>query len=537
MKGLMIQGTSSDAGKSFLVTGLCRLLADRGVRVCPFKSQNMSNNACVTWDGREMSRAQAVQAEAARLRPETFMNPILLKPRTGTSSEIVLDGRVQETPRGGSWNDYRTFAQGPGIRAVRRALQHIGENFDAVIIEGAGSPAEVNLNDAEIVNMRVAREADVPVALVTDVDRGGSLASIVGTLELLGADRDRVKGIIFNKFRGDVRLFESAVRWVEEYTGVKVLGVMPWVEGAAIAGEDSLSLRWNREAALDGLSLGVVRFPSVANFTDLDPLEMEPDVSLIALDAATPPRTLDALDAVILPGTKNTMQDMAWLHRTGLAESLRKLSASGRFVLGLCGGYQMLGCRLLDPELRENGELKETDGLGLLPAVTDFRERPKRTAWASGTLRPEFSPQTVPVSGYEIHFGQTTQLTHPREGERRCVGRLCRSEASSLTEAGQTTQLTHPRDESEVLPLFELEDGPEGLAWPDLSVAGTYLHGILECDRFRTLWLNAVRASRGLPERPVTDTRAMKEAAFDALAAAVREHLDVEAILKLIEGK
>ena len=500
MKGLMVQGTSSDAGKSFLVTGLCRLLTDSGVRVCPFKSQNMSNNACVTRDGREMSRAQAVQAEAARLQPEAFMNPILLKPRTGTSSEIVLDGRVLETPQGGSWNDYRVFAQGPGIEAVRRALRHIKANFDAVIIEGAGSPAEVNLNDAEIVNMRVAREADVPVVLVTDVDRGGSLASVVGTLELLGADRGRVKGIIFNKFRGDVRLFEPAVHWIQDYTGVKVLGVMPWVEGAAIAGEDSLSLRWGRGGALDGLSIGVVRFPSVANFTDLDPLEMEPDVTLIAIDAATSPRTIGSLDAVILPGSKNTLQDMAWLQRTGLAEVLKRFSAAGRFVLGLCGGYQMLGLRLLDPELRENAELREIEGLGLLPAVTDFCERPKRTACVSGTVRPELSSEAIPVSGYEIHFGQT-----------RCEG-------------------------DGVLPLFELEDGAEGLTRPDLSVAGTYLHGVLESDRFRNLWLNAVRASRGQPERPVTDTHAMKESAYDALAAAVREHLDVPAMLKLMEG-
>ncbi|MCR5347940.1 MAG: cobyric acid synthase, partial [Fretibacterium sp.] len=457
MRGLMVQGTSSDAGKSFLVTGLCRLLADRGVRVCPFKSQNMSNNACVTRDGREMSRAQAVQAEAARLRPETFMNPILLKPRTGTSSEIVVDGRaLQDTPQGGgSWNDYRVFARGPGIEAVRRALRYIEERFDAVVIEGAGSPAEINLNDAEIVNMRVAREADVPVVLVTDVDRGGSLASVVGTLELLGEDRARVKGIVFNKFRGDVRLFESAVRWVEDYTGVKVLGVMPWVEGASIAGEDSLSLHWDRGAALEGLSIGVVRFPSVANFTDLDPLELEPDVGLTALDWTVSARTLWALDAVILPGTKNTMQDMAWLRRTGLAEALRKFSGSGRFVLGLCGGYQMLGRRLLDPELRENTELKEIEGLGLLPAETDFRNRPKRTACVSGTLQREFSPEGIPISGYEIHYGKTARL------------------------------------DGSVLPLFCLEDGPEGLARPDLSVAGTYLHGILECDRFRGLWLNA----------------------------------------------
>ncbi|MBR1673093.1 MAG: cobyric acid synthase [Fretibacterium sp.] len=500
MKGIMIQGTSSDAGKSFLVTGLCRLLADRGVRVCPFKSQNMSNNACVTRDGREMSRAQAVQAEAARLQPETFMNPILLKPRRDTSSEIVLDGRALETPAERDY--YRSFTRGPGIEAVRRALRHIEAHFDAVVIEGAGSPAEVNLNDSEIVNMRVAREADVPVLLVTDVDRGGSLASIVGTLELLGTDRGRVKGLIFNKFRGDVRLFEPAVRWVENYTGVKVLGVMPWVDGAAIAGEDSLSLHWGRAATpggpSGGLSIGVVRFPSVANFTDLDPLELEPDVALAALDGTA--RTLNSLDAVILPGSKNSMQDMAWLHHTGLADALRGFSASGRFILGFCGGYQMLGRRLLDPELRENAELTEIDGLGLLPSVTVFTAH-KRTAHVSGTVRRDLSAEGIAVSGYEIHLGRTT----PEEG-------------------------------GGALPLFDLEGGPEGLARPDLSVAGTYLHGVLEGDRFRNLWLNAVRRNRGLPERPVTDTRAMKEAAYDTLAAAVREHLDVEAILKLITG-
>ena len=255
MKGIMIQGTSSDAGKSFLVTGLCRLLADRGVRVCPFKSQNMSNNSCVTWDGMKVSRAQAVQAEAAHLRPETFMNPILLKPRRDTCSEIVLKERVFEAPA--DRNYYRTFTMTHGLLAVRRALRHIAGHFDAVVIEGAGSPAEVNLNETEIVNMRIAREADVPVLLVTDVDRGGSLASVVGTLELLGADRKRVKGVIFNKFRGDPVLFAPAVEWLEAHTGVRVIGVMPWVEGASIAGEDFLGLSWGR-GGRGALSVGVV---------------------------------------------------------------------------------------------------------------------------------------------------------------------------------------------------------------------------------------------------------------------------------------
>ncbi|MCL2010851.1 MAG: cobyric acid synthase [Synergistaceae bacterium] len=239
MKGVMVQGTGSDSGKSFIVTGLCRVFSDRGRKVCPFKSQNMSNYSLAVKGGLEMSRAQAVQAEAARTAPEVFMNPILLKPREDTSSEIVLNGRVFDTPAGRDY--YRTFTMNEGIAAVRRALAHIEKNFDAVLIEGAGSPAEVNLNDAEIVNMRVAREAEVPVILVTDVDRGGSLASVVGTLDLLGDDRERVKGIIFNKFRGDLSIFEPAVRWTEERTGVKVVGVMPWTPGVRLPDEDSLS--------------------------------------------------------------------------------------------------------------------------------------------------------------------------------------------------------------------------------------------------------------------------------------------------------
>ncbi|MBQ7267733.1 MAG: cobyric acid synthase [Synergistaceae bacterium] len=236
MKGIMIQGTSSGSGKSFIVTGLCRLLANLGIRVCPFKSQNMSGNSFITHDGLEISSAQAVQAQAARLVPEGFMNPILLKPVHDQSSKIILNGKLFAQ----STQNYRQFTQTAGIEAVREALRHIAENFEAVIIEGAGSPAEINLNSFEIVNMRIAREADVPVVLVADVDRGGSLASVVGTLELLGNDRDRVKGIIFNMFRGSISLFSDAVKWIEDYTGVKVLGVVPMIQDVNIPEEDSL---------------------------------------------------------------------------------------------------------------------------------------------------------------------------------------------------------------------------------------------------------------------------------------------------------
>lgn len=239
MRGIMIQGTSSDSGKSFIVTGLCRLLNDRGINICPFKSQNMSNNSYITPEGLELSTAQAAQALAARLTPEVFMNPILLKPTHDKSSHIILNGKIFHTPA--TSNYYHVFAEHEGIRAIREALKYIREHFQAIIIEGAGSPAEINLNAHEIVNMRIAREADVPVILVADVDRGGSLASVVGTLELLGQDRERVKGIIFNKFRGDINLFESAVRWTQNYTGVKVLGVVPYLGGVNIPYEDSLS--------------------------------------------------------------------------------------------------------------------------------------------------------------------------------------------------------------------------------------------------------------------------------------------------------
>ena len=498
MRGIMIQGTSSDAGKSFLVTGLCRMLSDMGIKVCPFKSQNMSNNSCVTWDGCEMSRAQAVQAEAARLRPETFMNPILLKPRRDTSSEIILDGKVFDAPAEKDY--YRTFTRSHGIAAVRRALDYINKNFDVIVIEGAGSPAEINLNDSEIVNMRVAREADVPVLLVTDVDRGGSLASILGTLDILDitGDKERVKGVVFNKFRGDPDLFKPAVKWLEDNYKVKTAGVLPYVSGAAIAGEDSLSIKWDNKINAE-IAIGVIRFPSVSNFTDLDALDFESDISLIGIDEDTPDKLFNNLDAVILPGSKNSMRDMAWLAKTGLAEKIKNLYNRGCFVLGLCGGYQMLGERLCDPDLRENSELKEINGLGLLPCETDFISQDKRTALVSGSFNFD---NKIKVTGYEIHFGRTKILEQENN-----LG---------------------------VKSLFEIDGRSEGAARKDLSAAGTYLHGVLDNDEFRAYWLNRIRLARGFSERKFIDTRAIKDKAYNLLAEAMRENLDMKFIFNLM---
>ena len=271
MNGIMIQGTSSDSGKSFVVTGLCRLFAGEGVRVCPFKSQNMSNNSFITHDGLEMSLAQALQAKAAGLLPEVFMNPILLKPRRENSSEIILNGEKFAKPAEKNFY-FGDFTEREGINAVRTALHHIQNKFDAVIIEGAGSPAEINLNAHEIVNMRVAREADVPVVLVADVDRGGSLASVVGTLELLGEDRRRVKAIIFNKFRGDLELFRPAVEWTENYTGVKVAGVLPFAKNVILQAEDSLSEAANEKLIRKNLLTDDEAFDAIAELlrTNLD---------------------------------------------------------------------------------------------------------------------------------------------------------------------------------------------------------------------------------------------------------------------------
>ena len=493
----MVQGTSSDAGKSFVATALCRIFSDMGYSVCPFKSQNMSNNSCVTPDGFEMGRAQGVQAEAARVEPRTYMNPILLKPRKDTSSEIVLMGKVFDAPC--DKNYYRTFTMGKGLETLREALALIDEKYEVMVCEGAGSPAEVNLNAAEIVNMRVANEADIPVLLVADVDRGGAIASVVGTLELLGRDRRRVKGIIFNKFRGDLSLFEDAVAFTEKKTGVKVVGVMPWLTDIVIEGEDIMSINWTRGGdgqAGEKLRVGVVKFPRVSNHTDIEAFRFEPDVEIIELAA---PAQTASLDAVILPGTKSTVLDMKYLLDSGLADGIRRFYRHGGTVYGLCGGYQMMGEEIDDRFLRDNDKIPAIEGLGLLPAATAFGEEKTTVRRRGHAIHPCFKGET-PVEGYEIHFGETRPL----------------------------------RDEPGFAPLFELDGKPDGLADGELRAAGSYLHNAFHNDLFRAEWLNRLRKKRGLPERGPVSTTAAKEAAYDALAAQARKNLDIDYIVKEI---
>lgn len=415
MNGIMLQGTSSDSGKSFIATGLCRLLSRSGVNVCPFKSQNMSNNAYVTHDGKEISTAQAVQAQAAGLTPEAFMNPILLKPNHDKSSEIILDGHVFAHDT----RNYHAFTENQGINAVRKSLAYIASHFQAVIIEGAGSPAEVNLNAHEIVNMRIAREADVPVILVADVDRGGSLASVAGTLELLGPDRERVRGIIYNKFRGDISLFRSAVEWTENYTGVHVVGVVPYVP-VNIPGEDSLDIK---NTSGGRTRIGVVNYPGISNFSDFDALTGE---SLTYIDGRTSIQTFHDLDAIILPGTKNTFAALEWLRSTGLDSAITHFTGK---IFGICGGLQIMGM------------------LGIIPASTSFADE-KITRQVHGMFRGEN------ISGYEIHYGRTDYVY-----------------------------------DDKFFPLLKIDGIDEGITSRDFRIAGTYIHGIFSNENFRSSWL------------------------------------------------
>lgn len=490
MKGIMIQGCSSDAGKSYVATALCRVLAEMGRKVSPFKSQNMSNNSYVTWDGGEIGRAQGVQAEAAGVTPETYMNPILLKPQKNSGSEVVLFGEVYKSMPGSEYHAH--FTMNEGIAAVRKALGIIAANYDTVVIEGAGSPAEVNLNAHEIVNMRIAREADVPVLLVADVNRGGSFASVVGTLELLGEDKRRVKGIIFNQFRGDIRLFADGAKWLEKYTGVKVVGTLPYLTDVNIEGEDSLSINFEHTSgAARPVRIGVVKLPYISNHTDMEIFRYEPDVDVRQVDGFT---GLSDFDALVLPGTKSTIAGLTYLEQSGLAEKIKQFPG---FVYGICGGYQMLGRELIDPDGVDFKPGFRKEGLGLLPLATRFQpQKHVRQQQAQG-LHPLLTGLTA--RGYEIHLGESELL------------------------------------DGTALPLWQIEGHTDGAAAADLRVAGSYLHNVFHNDAFRNIWLNRIRAGVGLAPLPPVDTAAIKERQYARLAACAREYLDIDYILRLID--
>jgi adenosylcobyric acid synthase len=495
---LMVQGTASSVGKSLITTALCRLFRQEGLRVLPFKSQNMALNSFVTPEGGEIGRAQAVQAEAAGVPPHVDMNPILLKPEGEARSQVVVLGRPV-----GSMSAVEYHRKKPELRAVVAAcLDRLRRRCDLLLIEGAGSPAEINLQAHDIVNMHVAHAADARVLLVGDIDRGGVFAAFVGTLELLEPeDRQRLCAFVVNKFRGDRALLEPGLDFLTRRTGLPVLGVLPFLPALRIADEDSLSLdsrRLRRVATAGELDIAVVRLPRISNFDDFDPLDHEPGVALRFVET---PHALAGADLVILPGSKSTAADLAWLRRSGLAEVIAARARRGEPVLGICGGCQMLGQSIEDPEGLESPE-PSVDGLGLLPIRTRFR-RDKLTAQvkahpAAACFLTEGLSGGAELTGYEIHMG----LIEPAGAEPTPAFQI----ASRNAAPGRAA---------------------DGAVSPDGRLVGTMIHGLFENDRLRAAMLLALRRARGLPEPPGTARAHDKQAEYDRLAATLREHVDL----------
>jgi adenosylcobyric acid synthase len=482
MRGaLLVAGTSSDAGKSVLVAGICRWLARQGVRVAPFKAQNMSNNSAVTVDGGEIGRAQAVQARAAGLEPSVRFNPVLLKPGSDRSSQVVLLGKPAGTLRDYRERDFRD--------TVLSTLDSLRQDFDVVVCEGAGSPAEVNLRDRDIANLGLARAANLPVLVVGDIDRGGVLAHLFGTLAVLdGEDQDMIQAFAINKFRGDRTLLQPGLDWLTATTGRPVLGVVPWRSELWLDAEDSLSYAADgvvgRPQSPHGdqwLRVAVVRLPRISNATDVEALACEPGV---AVRFVTEPSRLADADLVVLPGSKSTVDDLEWLRERGLADAIVE---SDKPVLGICGGYQMLGRRIVDNVESGRGEVA---GLGLLDLEVEFA--------AEKTLaRPDGTAFGHPVSGYEIHHGRVVR--QPEQG------------------------------------LVEQDGSPEG-AYTE-RVAGTHWHGLLDNDGFRRdllRWAAGAAKRDGFTPAPDTDVARARAAQLDVLADLVERHLDTGQLEKLI---
>ena len=499
---LMIQGTSSSVGKSLLVAALCRIFARRGVRVAPFKAQNMSNNAAVCADGSEIGRSQQLQAAAAGIDPTADMNPILLKPEADARSQVIVDGRPWRTQEARAYFGSRQELW----PIVVAALERLRQAYELVILEGAGSPAECNLRDVEIVNMAVARHAGSPVVLVGDIERGGVFAQLLGTLWLLSdLDRALVRGLIVNKFRGDASLFDGGVTFLEERGGVPVLGVVPWLARLDLPEEDALALdgvHAEELAAKTGLDIAVIRLPRIANFDDFDPLAAEPGTRVRYVDA---PNRLGQPSAIILPGTKSTMDDLHWLREVGLAEPIVEYARRGVPVVGICGGYQMLGQTLRDPR-RIESSWAETAGLGLLPTETVFAPA-KQTNQVRAIVRDDrHCPGSGgrAVEGYEIHLGQTTG-------------------------AEPWLRISHRGG--------VVVEAADGAISEDGRIWGCYLHGLFANDLFRRAWLDSLGGRKGdtaaFPNGQATSsgqtsTAARLEQSLNRLADCVENVIDMK---------
>jgi adenosylcobyric acid synthase len=508
---IMVQGTASSVGKSLIATALCRLFHQDGLRVVPFKAQNMALNAYVTPDGGEIGRAQAGQAEAAGVAPTVDMNPILLKPESDRTSQIVVLGKPF-----GRMNAADYHRKKPELRAiVADALLRLRREADLVVIEGAGSPAEINLKAHDIVNMSVAKAADAKVLLVGDIDRGGVFAAFVGTLELLEPDeRARVAAFVINKFRGDRSLLDPGLDFLANRTGVPTLGVLPYLVGLPLPDEDSLGLddRGRRpRASKDEIEIAVVRLPRISNFDDFQPLEHQPGVVVRFVDQ---PNELGGADLVVLPGSKSTVSDLQWLRSSGIADAILTRAARKEPILGICGGCQMLGHEIVDPHDIEAPSLS-TPGLALLPVFTQFAAS-KTTAQvraraAAPTFLTEGAAADCELRAFEIHMGHL----HPRQPR------------AHTTPAHGTAV-----DPSPYVPTFAIRgrngaaaDERDGAVNADGTVVGTLLHGLFENAPVMTSLLDHLRQRRGLPARGASAIWS-RESAYERLADAARQYLD-----------
>lgn len=478
---IMIQGTTSDAGKTTLVAALCRILKNRGVFVVPFKPQNMALNSAVTVDGGEIGRAQALQAQAAGLLPHTDMNPILIKPTSDTKAQIIIHGKAVSDMDAAVYHDYKTHA----MTAVLESYRRLQSQYDVIVVEGAGSPAEINLRDRDIANMGFAEAVDCPVIIIADIDRGGVFAHLVGTLDLLSAsEQNRVIGFVINRFRGDLSLLQSGLDWLEQKTGKPVLGVIPYIHGLALDAEDALE-RNNAPKANTKIRVAVLVFPRISNHNDFDALRLHPDVEFLWIG---PEQNIPAVDLIILPGSKNVRADLQFLYTQGWNKSIAKHLRYGGKVIGICGGMQMLGKTIFDP-LGVEDSAGETTGLGYLDLSTQLTDE-KILRQQQGCLWD----LTTPVKGYEIHCGISS-------------GAALKNPAIYFSNDNQASVA-------------------DGAISADGQVMGTYLHGLFDSSEACTQLLrwSGAEAVTGI------DLDQLREQALDKLASCVLESMDIDAL-------
>lgn len=505
----MIQGTGSGAGKSLIAAAFCRIFRDEGLKVAPFKAQNMALNSHITADGGEIGRAQALQAEAAGVEPSVDMNPVLLKASGEMGSQVILRGKVHSTMKATEYYAFRKEAW----ETVRSSYARLSGKYDMIVIEGAGSPAEINLMDVDIVNMSMARHAKAPVLLVGDIDKGGVFASLYGTVKLLGRDSRRIKGFVINKFRGDPEILRPGLEMIRDKTGVPVIGVLPYIHDLGLPEEDGLALSQKKGGRGQGLGardqrklkVVIVRLQYISNFTDFDPFYHEPDVEVLYSSSAS---DIENADMVIIPGTKNTVKDLLILRELALDTSIRNAYKKGVMVMGMCGGYQMLGGKIFDPEGVESPH-RVIEGIGILDIETTFGKE-KRTCRVEAEIvrSEELGVRSEKLKGYEIHMGESTGDIGLFK-----VKRISEPDASLLTPHSSPV----------------LDGSRKGNCW------GTYLHGIFDNDVFRRDLINEIRTLKGLnPLEPLRSYSAIRENAIDRLAGVVKENIEMDFIREML---